>query len=201
MNEAQQPLALDEARRRQHAGWIAELTEGGRRRETAMERLFHAYEARVVGWCRYQFRLSLQEAEDIWQEAVISICRSAQEFHAGSDPRAWIFTIARNKALDLLKCASRRHEQLSDDDSDPADQVAAPAPSEVDPCVQRGFARFAAEHPEPARWILKADIEGHDIPEMAAQLQRTEGATRTYLKTLRSKLRPYIAPCLELLQA
>lgn len=207
MNEADGPDDLDAARRRREAQWMSDIAAGGRLREEAVEALFHAYERRVVGWLCYKFHLTPHEAEDLWQDVLVSICKSADTFQAGTDARAWIYKIAQNKALDLLKRSSRRHEVADDDASSNddggsslIDRIAAlPGTPELDRCVREGFARFAQAHPEMARWIVMADIEEHDIPDIALAMNRTPGATRTRLKNLRKAFRPYIAPCLELL--
>jgi RNA polymerase sigma-70 factor, ECF subfamily len=193
---------LDEARRSKHAGWIGEIARGGGRAEKAMEQLFNDYEGRVTGWCRYQFRLSRAEAEDLWQDVVVAIWRNASTFDAVSSVKDWIYKIARNKALDVLKRASRNNEVLSDDGSDIADITAAPSVevSDIDRCVRLAYARFAQEHPEKAEWLLKADVLEHDIPEIASQMSKTVGATRTRLKELRKVLRPFLEPCLGLLK-
>ncbi|MFT3818426.1 MAG: RNA polymerase sigma factor [Rubrivivax sp.] len=208
MSDADGPNDLDVARRRREAQWIADIGAGGRLRDAALEKLFHAYERRVAGWLRYRFRLSPHEAEDLWQDVLVAICKSAATFQAGTDARAWIYKVAENKALDLLKRSSRRHEVADDDGRIDADggsgsfidrAAVPPGTPDLDRCVRQGFARFARDHPEMAHWIVMADIEEHDIPDIAVALNRTAGATRTYLKTLRDKFRPYIAPCLELL--
>jgi RNA polymerase sigma-70 factor (ECF subfamily) len=200
VNDARNTADLDEARRRKHAGWIGEIAHGGSRAERAMEQLFHDYEGRVTGWCRYQFRLSLAEAEDLWQDVVVAIWRNASTFDTVSSAKDWIYKIARNKALDLLKRASRTNEVLSSDGSDIAEVTAAPPsqPSDIDRCVRLAYARFAREHPDKGEWILKADVLEHDIPEIAAEMARTVGATRTRLKELRKLLRPFLEPCLGL---
>lgn len=202
MKKGAPAVDLDEARERRHAGLLAEIAQGGRRAEQAMEKLFHDYEGRITGWCRHQFRLSLAEAEDLWQDVVVSIWRSAAGFRGEASVKSWIYKLARNRALDLLDRASRKSEQYAEDDTDLVDSFAAPptGPSDVDRCVRIAFARFAREHPDKADWIAKADVLEHDIPEIAAELDRSLVATRQHLSKLRKALRPFLAPCLDLLK-
>jgi RNA polymerase sigma-70 factor (ECF subfamily) len=191
------PDELDRARRRRLAGWIDEIAAGGRAREAAVKKLFEACEGRVTGWLRWHFGVSPAEAEDLWQETVITVCRVAHERRADADAQVWLFTIVKSKAIDLLRRASRRYEVGSEEGSESVDAAVAPARSDTDDCVRRGFLRFWADQPEDAAWIAMADVEEHTIPDVAAKLGRAETATRTYLCKLRKRLKPYLEPCLD----
>src|SRR3954471_10567271 len=48
------------------------------------------------------------DAEDYLQETLISALRAYPRLRAGSNVRAWLFTIARNKALDEHRARARR---------------------------------------------------------------------------------------------
>jgi RNA polymerase sigma factor (sigma-70 family) len=49
-----------------------------------------------------------QEADDCLQETLIAALRAYPRLRAGSNVRAWLFTIARNKALDEHRARVRR---------------------------------------------------------------------------------------------
>jgi RNA polymerase sigma factor (sigma-70 family) len=49
-----------------------------------------------------------QEAEDALQETLISALRAYPRLRAGSNVRAWMLTIARNKAMDSHRARARR---------------------------------------------------------------------------------------------
>ena len=49
-----------------------------------------------------------QEADDVLQETLIAALRAYPRLRAGSNVRAWMLTIARNKALDAHRARSRR---------------------------------------------------------------------------------------------
>src|SRR3954466_12804199 len=49
-----------------------------------------------------------QEADDCLQETLIAALRAYPRLRAGSNVRAWLFTIARNKALDEHRARARR---------------------------------------------------------------------------------------------
>ena len=48
------------------------------------------------------------EADDCFQETFIAALRAYPRLRPGSNPRAWLSTIARNKAMDSHRGASRR---------------------------------------------------------------------------------------------
>src|SRR3954449_11415340 len=48
------------------------------------------------------------DAEDCLQETLIAALRAYPRLRAGSNVRAWLFTIARNKALDEHRARGRR---------------------------------------------------------------------------------------------
>lgn len=55
-------------------------------------------------------------AEDALQETLIAALRAYRRFD-GENPRAWLLTIARRKAIDQRRSAARRPEPLADTDA------------------------------------------------------------------------------------
>lgn len=76
------------------------------------ERLFESYEAEVFGFLvRFLERRSL--AEDALQDTFLRVLRrSEQELAALDNPRAWLFTLARRAAVDVIRKESRREGSL-----------------------------------------------------------------------------------------
>jgi RNA polymerase sigma-70 factor (TIGR02960 family) len=74
-----------------------ELTEPHRR-----ELQRHCY--RIVG--------SVQDAEDLVQEALLAAWRGLEAFEGRSSVRAWLHRIATNRCLDALRARSRRPREL-----------------------------------------------------------------------------------------
>lgn len=58
------------------------------------------------------------DAEDAIQETFLAALRGYPAFD-GANPRAWLLTIARHKAIDEGRAASRRPERLTDPDGHP----------------------------------------------------------------------------------
>jgi RNA polymerase sigma-70 factor (ECF subfamily) len=66
----------------------------------------------------YSFILSYlsdrQLAEDALQEAFIAIYKSACKFERGTNARAWIFTVARNSAISILRKQKEKAYDLNE---------------------------------------------------------------------------------------
>ena len=88
MTELEHARAGDEAAFR-------ELTDPYRR-----ELQLHIY--RIVG--------SAQDAEDLLQETLLAAWRGLAGFEERASIRAWLYRIATNRALDVLRASRRRHE-------------------------------------------------------------------------------------------
>lgn len=58
----------------------------------------------------YRFVGERHAAEDLFQETFVRVVRSVGEFRPEASLGTWIFTIARNLALDYLKARKRRRE-------------------------------------------------------------------------------------------
>src|SRR4029077_88523 len=89
---------------------FAQLTDGYRR-----ELKLHCY--RILG--------STQDAEDALQETFISAWLALAKFEERSSIRTWLFRIATNRCLNMLRAASRRPE-------------VAPSPNPPPPAPTRG---------------------------------------------------------------
>ena len=111
-----------------------------------------------------------EEAEDCFQETCLAALRAYPRLPAGSDVRAWAFTIARRKAIDAGRARGRRPVPVAEDGRraplgetpDAIDDAGAWAPLAALPPKQRAavFLRVAIElpHREVAR-ILECSEE------------------------------------------
>jgi RNA polymerase sigma factor (sigma-70 family) len=77
-----------------HASWLQES--------------FTAYESRLIHYAR-QFVGDWETARDVAQDSFLKLCQ--QERHkVGDPPGAWLYRVARNRALDILR-HRKRHPQ------------------------------------------------------------------------------------------
>lgn len=77
---------------------FAELTDPYRR-----ELQLHCY--RIVG--------SVQDAEDLVQETLLAAWRGLNRFEGRASVRAWLYRIATNRCLDMLRASRRRPEEVT----------------------------------------------------------------------------------------
>ena len=71
--------------------------------------------------------LAPDDVDDVLQETLLAALRAYPRFD-GSNPRAWLLTIARNKAIDEHRAEVRRPERLADPDSQAGGDMTAAAP-------------------------------------------------------------------------
>lgn len=147
------------------------------------------------------------DADEVVVDAFSQAWRQAGSFDATrGSVGAWLATIARSRALDLVRARGRRTRayeraaQLSDDG------VATPiAPGGPDPGrrVERGEARqlvgrALAALPEPQRVAIQlAYFEGLSQSEIAERLAEPLGTIKTRMRAGMEKLRDQLNPLLE----
>ena len=81
----------------------------------AQKRLYDAYAPQMMGVC-YRYAQSLQEAEDMLQEAFIRVFSNLDQFRAEGELGAWIRRIVVNCAINTLR---KRKMQTSSWDNQP----------------------------------------------------------------------------------
>ena len=75
--------------------------------DVAFERLAERHRRELHVHC-YRMLASFDEAEDAVQETFLRAWRSREGFDGGSMVRAWLYRIATNVCLDVLRRRSRR---------------------------------------------------------------------------------------------
>jgi RNA polymerase sigma-70 factor (ECF subfamily) len=94
------------------------------RSEAAFEVVFRYFAPRVKSYC-LRLGTDASGAEEITQEAMVSIWRNAGQFDpAKSSPSTWIFTIARNLSIDRFRKGRRPEFDPNDPALVPEDQIA-----------------------------------------------------------------------------
>lgn len=114
------------------------------------------------------------EAEDVVQEALISAWRSLPSFEGGSF-RAWLFRIATNRAIDVIRARRRRGELPLEPPEDADPEWAEPAAPGEDLSEVAGRSEALAVvdealrsvSPEQRAALLLRDVEGFSYEEIA----------------------------------
>jgi RNA polymerase sigma-70 factor (ECF subfamily) len=186
--------ALERARAGEEDGF-RELTDPYRR-----ELQVHIY--RIVG--------SVQDAEDLLQETLLAAWRGLDVFEGRASVRAWLYRIATNRALDALRAARRRPEDLQQMTEMPEptrygeaiwlepypdvllegipDQAPGPeARYETKEAIALGFTVGLQHLSPPQRAVLVLrDVLGYRAEEVAEMLETTTQSVNGLLRRARA---------------
>lgn len=147
-----------------------------------VEALFHACEARL-GRFLAQMVGSRTLAEDLLQDSFYEAFRCRHELDGVGNPEAWLFGIARNRALAALRRRRRFRGALDR-------LVQRPEPSERDDLellALRDLLQRTLEPDDRALLILRY-LHGFEATELAAMTGRTPAAVRQRLSRARARL-------------
>lgn len=174
---------------------LAPASRAGLRRE--LEALYGSHFGKVAGYFR---RCGQDEAsaQELAQETFINALKGLHSFNGQSKLSTWLWSIARNVLLGHLR--QQRPEGALDGAGEPVDPDTLMSTDDshlrgMCDCVRRGFAAFAAEHPDRAQVVYLAVVEGWTRDELAAHLGRTVHAATEYLSQCKARLKPFIEHC------
>ena len=120
------------------------------------------------------------DADDCFQETFMAALRNYERMD-GANPRAWVLTIARNKALDHHRATARRAVP-----SDRLPDVAAPARAEQDPELWEAVAALPDRQRTAVALRFACDLRYRDVGE---SMGTTEEAARRNVHEALRKLR------------
>lgn len=160
---------------------------------TAFRALFVHYAPRVKS---YIMRLGCPAAtaEELMQEVMVTVWRRAETFDpAQASAATWIFTIARNRRIDLVR--RERRPELDPDDPALVPASAIPADRTVEAAQDEARLKAAMEAlPEPQRDLLTlAYYEDRAHSEIAAMRNLPLGTVKSRIRLALEKLRHTLA--------
>jgi RNA polymerase sigma factor (sigma-70 family) len=149
-------------------------------------RPFHAFleEHRTPVLAYLRAMVGAVDADDCFQETFMAALRS-YETYDGQSPRAWVMTIARNKAIDHHRAAARRPLPKGDELPD----VPAPKRPERDSGLWAAVAELPDRQREAVGLRFAADLR---YREVAAAMETSEEAARRSVHEGLKKLRDQI---------
>ncbi len=169
------------------AGWIVAIAE--RQDRAAFTRLFEAYAPRLKAFVA-QRGCGNASPEEVVQDVMVSIWRRAGQYDpAKGRPATWIYTIARNRRIDLL----RRHHMPTFDPDDmayvPTDDE--PADQEVyrSQYTKRLHEEIAQLPEEQAQLLRLAFFNELSHSEIAARTDLPIGTVKSRIRLAMQKLR------------
>ena len=159
---------------------IAAVAKGD---QAAFERLYGATRAKLFGVVlRILRRQDL--AEEVIQEAYVKIWNSAGQFNPGvASPITWMTSIARNRAIDVV----RKRGEVSIEEEPQANDVAAETP---DPLARREMSEelkrllecIGRLEPERQKLVLLAYYNGWSREQLAAKFNAPVNTVKTWLR-------------------
>jgi RNA polymerase sigma-70 factor (ECF subfamily) len=148
--------------------------------ETAFRTLYERYSERTL---RYAYTLLRNRhlAEDVVQDTMVAVWKGADRFSGRSKVSTWIFGIARNKALDLLRREKRgaRVPELKLVSPDPAPGI------ERDENVRTALETLSTDHREV---VFLTFYEGLSYGEIAQLLDIPEGTVKSRMFHAKKRL-------------
>jgi RNA polymerase sigma factor (sigma-70 family) len=143
----------------------------------------HRYCARLTG--------SVMDGEDVVQDSLASAFVALKTLEAAPSMRAWLFRIAHNRALDLLRSrALRATEPLEAAAETPDSQAADPLEALMrQEAVRTAVSRFVELPTAQRSVVILKDVLGHSLEDIAALLDTTVNAVKGHLARGRSRLK------------
>jgi RNA polymerase sigma factor (sigma-70 family) len=143
----------------------------------------HRYCARLTG--------SIIDGEDVLQDALANAFATMKTKEAPDLMRAWLFRIAHNRALDLLRSRASRQAAPLEAAAEIAD---AETPDPLDALIQQeaietAISRFVELPTAQRSVIILKDILGHSLEDIAALLEITVNVVKAHLARGRARLK------------
>ena len=165
------------------------LTAVAKQRDrAAFAQLFDHFAPRLKSYMQ-KLGSSAPQAEELVQETMLLVWRRAETFDATkANASTWIYTIARNKRIDVL----RRERRPEPDPTDPAfvsGEEGIETPAENADTERELSAAIATLPPEQAELLRLAYYEDKAHSEIAAEKKLPLGTVKSRLRLALEKLR------------
>ena len=164
--------------------------------EAAFEALVRLYEKKIYTLCRRMCGND-EDAQEAAQDAFLSLWRSAKSFRGDASLSTWLYRLATNACIDLLRRNKRGGERVSLDDEETSLELvdAAPLPEQAleRKETQRLINEALAALPEEYRAILLLrEAEGLSYAEIADAMHMELGTVKSRISRGRVLLRNYL---------
>jgi RNA polymerase sigma-70 factor (ECF subfamily) len=143
----------------------------------------HRYCARLTG--------SVIDGEDVVQDTFVRAFVALDELDESTPMRAWLFRIAHNRALDVLRSRAIRPAEPIEKAQEVADPE-IPDPAEVmmrREAVETAVFRFAELPTMQRSVVILKDVLDQSLEEIAAMLDLTVNAVKAHLARGRARLK------------
>ena len=172
---------------KQHREWIALV--GANQDRAAFQSLFQYFAPRIKAMM-LKAGMNVMQSEDLMQDVMMTVWRkSAQYSPDRGTVSAWIFTIARNARIDLLRKASSRpyddvyELEIAADDKSSDDEVLQ---SERHECVSEALSELPKDQRKVIELAFIADLSQSEI---AKKLDLPIGTVKSRMRLAYGKLK------------
>ncbi len=165
--------------------------------EAAFEALIHLHEKKVYALCRRMCR-DEDDALEAAQDTFLAVWRGIGSYRADAAFSTWLYRLATNACLDLLRREKKRAEDVSLDDEEryiePSDPTPMPEESVERAETQRMVREALYALPENYRQVLiLRELEQLSYAEIAEIAQLDVGTVKSRISRARTALRNYLA--------
>jgi RNA polymerase sigma-70 factor, ECF subfamily len=157
----------------------------------AFEQLYQQHATRLYNLA-YRMAGTANDAEDLLQDIFLLAYRKVGSFRGESSLGTWLYRLAMNHCLDVLRSRQSRMGQQTDSLDEDAAPIPAAAPvlgavSRID--LERAIGRLP--HACRAAFLLH-DVEGFGHHEVGAILGISEGTSKSQVHKARLRIRAYL---------
>lgn len=181
MDTANEPAAEEVA-------WIHRIGKGDK---AALEQLYQRYASRIF---RFVIRMMKDEAkaEELVNDVMMEIWKSAASFEGRSSPSTWILGIARFRTLNAVRGKKLDTVELSQAPEavdEREDASAAKSHEQLRALMRQTIARLPDEHREVVELTFFHDCSYKEIADI---LQCPENTVKTRMYHAKAKLKPWL---------
>ena len=174
-------------------GWIAAAREGD---QGAFEELVRLYEKRVLALTQRMCR-NPEDAAEAAQEAFFAAWQGLGSFRGDSSFSTWLYRLASNACVDLLRREGRRQAAVSLDDEDLNLDLPSPAPSPQEEAERRELGEQIEEGlralpPEYRAVLVLREVQQLRYEEIGEALGLDIGTVKSRISRGRKKLRSFL---------
>ncbi|MGB5094075.1 MAG: sigma-70 family RNA polymerase sigma factor [Parvibaculum sp.] len=190
MDRKAPPAAMSTELAAEMAAHMTAIAMAGDR--AAFAALFAHYAPRVKSYLR-RLRMDERLAEDLAQDVMLTVWRKAAQFDAEkASVGTWIFTIARNRFIDIVRREKRPELDANDPLLMPEEPAQADKEMESRQIGDRVRAALVALPPDQAEVVTLSFLEGLPHTAIAERLGIPLGTVKSRLRLAFGRLRPVL---------
>ena len=160
----------------------------------AFTELFERFAGKLQGYLQ-RTGLNAEDAENILQDIMIAVWNKARLFDATrASARTWIYSMARNRLIDIKRAEQREYAALERYAGETADDAIYEEDHLARAAGQNSLALLEQLPPEQARVVLMAYVEGKSHREIARELNLPIGTVKSRARLAFQRVRALLEP-------